>query len=376
LDLTALRPRPGCCNRMSKEQAFTVGELASHVDAQLHGDAGIPVRRLAGLETAAEGDVAYVADQNLFSVAASCLASCLIVPHDAVGLFPPSPFRALLSVSHPKLAFALIGELLHPPRRREPLVHPTALVDSAARISGTAYVGPYARVGARSRIGEDTRLETGVVIGDDVTIGDNCIIHPTAVLYDRVSLGDRVILHAGVCIGADGFGYVRDDMGYHKFPQIGTVVIEDDVEIGAGTCVDRAALGRTRIGRGTKIDNLVQVGHNVDIGQRVVIASQTGISGSTIIEDDAVIGGQVGLGDHARVRRGAVIGSKAGVLPGKIVRPGVWWGVPVQPLEEYKRLNAHLGRLPQMRAELKDARSRLAQLEKRLKSSGMLDEEE
>jgi UDP-3-O-[3-hydroxymyristoyl] glucosamine N-acyltransferase len=191
------------------------------------------------------------------------------------------------------------------------------------------------------------------------------VLHPNVVLYDGVSLGDRVILHAGVCIGADGFGYVRDDMGYRKFPQIGTVIIEDDVELGAHTCVDRAALGRTRIGRGTKLDNMVHVGHNCDIGERVVIAAQTGISGSVIIEDDCVIGGQVGFGDHIRVQSGAVIGSKAGVLPGKIVRPGVWWGIPIQPLNEYKRQNAHLGRLPQMREEIKELRERLKELEDR-----------
>ena len=138
-----------------------------------------------------------------------------------------------------------------------------------------------------------------------------------------MSIGNDVILHAAVCIGADGFGYVRSRMGYHKFPQVGTVVIEDEVELGAHTCVDRAALGRTRIGRGTKLDNMVHVGHNCDIGERVVIAAQTGISGSVVIEDEAVIGGQVGFGDHTRVQKGAIIGSKAGILPGKIVRPGV-----------------------------------------------------
>jgi UDP-3-O-[3-hydroxymyristoyl] glucosamine N-acyltransferase len=181
-----------------------------------------------------------------------------------------------------------------------------------------------------------------------------------------VTIGDRVILHAGVVIGADGFGYVRDDMGYHKFPQIGTVVIEDDVELGANTTVDRGALGRTRIGPGTKLDNMVHVGHNCDIGERVVIAAQTGISGSVTIEDDCVIGGQVGFGDHIRVQKGAVIGSKAGVLPGKIVRPGVWWGIPIQPLDEYKRLNAHLSRVPAMRDELKQLRDRVKELEQQL----------
>ena len=181
-----------------------------------------------------------------------------------------------------------------------------------------------------------------------------------------MTIGDRVVLHAGVVIGADGFGYVRGEIGYHKFPQIGTVVIEDDVEIGANATIDRGALGRTRIGRGTKLDNMVHVGHNCDIGERVVIAAQTGISGSVVIEDDCVIGGQVGFGDHIRVQSGAVIGSKAGILPGKIVRPGVWWGIPIQPLDDYKRLHAHLSRVPQMRAELKQLQDRVRELEQQL----------
>ncbi|MDQ3820558.1 MAG: UDP-3-O-(3-hydroxymyristoyl)glucosamine N-acyltransferase, partial [Acidobacteriota bacterium] len=198
-------------------------------------------------------------------------------------------------------------------------------------------------------------------------VGRECVLHPNVVLYDGVTLGDRVVLHAGVVVGADGFGYVRDEAGvYHKFPQVGTVVVEDDVEIGALTCVDRAALGVTRVGRGTKIDNLVQVGHNVSIGERVVIAAQTGISGSTVIESDAVIGGQVGFGDHARVLSGAVIGSQAGVLPGKIVRPGVWWGTPIQPLEEYKRLNALWGRLPRMREEIEELKRQVKELSSHL----------
>ena len=210
-----------------------------------------------------------------------------------------------------------------------------------------------------------TRIEAGVAIGDYVRVGHDCVLHPGVTLYDNVTIGDRVVLHAGVVIGADGFGYVRDtEEGgeYHKFPQRGTVSIEDDVELGAHTCVDRAALGQTRIGRGTKIDNQVHVGHNCHIGERVIIAAQTGISGSVMIEDDVVIGGQVGFGDHIRVMSGAVIGSKAGVLPGKIVRPGVWWGIPIQPLDEYKRLNAHLARVPEMREEIKEIKRLLTEL--------------
>ncbi len=182
-------------------------------------------------------------------------------------------------------------------------------------------------------------------------------------IYENASIGNRVKLHAGAIIGADGFGFVRDGAnGYVKFPQIGTVVIEDDVEIGANACVDRGSLGITLIGKGTKIDNLVQIAHNVEIGERVIIASQTGISGSTVIEDDCVIGGQVGFGDHARVLSGAIIGSKAGVLPGKIVRAGIWWGVPVQPLDEYKRQNAYVKSLPRLREEIKELKKQIKEL--------------
>ena len=274
----------------------------------------------------------------------------------------------MIEVGNPKLAFSYIGAALNPPIRREPEIHTTAVVAETADIALTAYIGPNVCVGEYAHVGAYTRLEAGVVLGSHVTVGDDCVIHPNVVLYDGVTIGTRVILHAGVCIGADGFGYVRHDHGYQKFPQVGTVVIEDDVEIGAHTCIDRAALGRTRIGRGTKLDNMVHVGHNCDIGERVVIAAQTGISGSVVIEDDAVIGGQVGFGDHTRVQKGAIIGSKAGILPGKIVRPGVWWGIPVQPLEQYKRMNAHMNRLPQMHEKLKHLEAQIAELQRKASS--------
>jgi UDP-3-O-[3-hydroxymyristoyl] glucosamine N-acyltransferase len=299
----------------------------------------------------------------LFAAAAESKASCLIVKD---GFAEKLPNRSLIEVANPKLAFSIIGATLHPPVRRDPAIHPTAVVAETADIALTAYVGPNVSVGERTHVGAYTRLESGVVLGDGVTVGDDCVLHPNVVLYDGVSVGHRVILHAAVCLGADGFGYVRHDQGYHKFPQVGTVVIEDDVEIGAHTCVDRAALGRTRIGRGTKLDNMVHVGHNCDIGEHVVIAAQTGISGSVVIEDDAVIGGQVGFGDHTRVQKGAIIGSKAGILPGKIVRPGVWWGIPVQPLDQYKRMNAHLNRLPEMREEIKRLQEQIAELRQKL----------
>jgi UDP-3-O-[3-hydroxymyristoyl] glucosamine N-acyltransferase len=342
---------------------MTVQELAGVVSGRVVGDGGTRIERIAELINADQSEIAYVENEKLLGAAAESKASCLIVKD---GLAEKFPERTLIEVKNPKLAFSLIGAALHPPVRREATIHPTAVVAENADVALTAYVGPNVCVGEYARVGPYTRLEAGVVLGANVTVGDDCVLHPNVVLYDGVSIGNRVILHAGVCLGADGFGYVRHDLGYQKFPQIGTVVIEDDVEIGAHTCVDRAALGRTRIGRGTKLDNMVHVGHNCDIGERVVIAAQTGISGSVVIEDDAVIGGQVGFGDHTRVQSGAVIGSKAGILPGKIVRPGVWWGIPVQPLDEYKRMNAHINRLPQMRDEIKKLHQEIEELRQKL----------
>ena len=325
------------------------------------GDGSVTISSVASLELAGERDIAYVEDEKFFEAAGGSKASCVIVPPDA-----RVKAACRIETKQPKLAFAIIADLLHPAKKRGPSIHATAVVAGTAEVDESAYLGPHVVIDEYARVGAGTRIEAGVVVGANASIGSRCVLHPNVVLYDGVSIGNGVVLHAGVCVGADGFGYVRSDMGYHKFPQIGTVVIEDDVELGAYTCVDRGALGHTRIGRGTKLDNLVHVGHNCDIGERVVIAAQTGISGSVTIEDDCVIGGQVGFGDHIHVQSGAVIGSKAGVLPGKIVRPGVWWGIPIQPLADYKRLNAHLGRLPQMRDELRQLRERLQELEEKL----------
>src|SRR5918992_3854184 len=324
---------------------MTVEELAEIVAGRVVGERETRIERIADLDQARGGEIAYVDNEKFFANALASKASCLIVPQ--ADKFPD---RTLIEVKNPKLAFAMIGAELHP-TRREPSIHPTAVIAKSADIALSAYIGP------------------NVSVGEHVRIGNECVLHPNVVLYDGVTIGNRVILHAGVCIGADGFGYVRHDHGYQKFPQIGTVVIEDDVELGAYTCVDRAALGRTRIGRGTKLDNMVHVGHNCDIGERVVIAAQTGISGSVVIENDVVIGGQVGFGDHTRVQKGAIIGSKAGILPGKIVRPGVWWGIPIQPLDQFKRMNAHLQRLPEMRERVKRLEQEVAELRKLIRDS-------
>jgi UDP-3-O-[3-hydroxymyristoyl] glucosamine N-acyltransferase len=340
-----------------------VKEIAEMIGGELDGDGNIEIFRVASLKSAGNNELAFIEKANAET---ATNASCVLVPEN----FQRQPddaltkTQAVIRTKNPKLAFAKIAAVLHPPKQRGIVTHETAVVSPLAKLGNDLFIGAFVTVGENTEIGDGTQIRAGAKIGDNVKIGKNCTIHPNVFVEDGCTIGDNVILHAGVIVGADGFGYVRDGAaGYIKFPQIGTVVIENDVEIGANTCIDRGALGETRIGAGTKIDNLVQIAHNVSIGKRVVIAAQTGISGSTIIEDDCVIGGQVGMGDHARVLSGAIVGSQAGVLPGKIVRPGVWWGTPVQPLDEYKRQNAMVKGLARLHEEIKELKKKLANFE-------------
>jgi UDP-3-O-[3-hydroxymyristoyl] glucosamine N-acyltransferase len=228
-------------------------------------------------------------------------------------------------------------------------------------------LGPHAVVESGACLGARTSVKAGVFVGQEAEIGEDCVIHPGVTIYPRARIGNRVVLHAGVVIGGDGFGYVFAEGRHQKFPQLGSVVIEDDVEIGANTTIDRGSLGTTSIGQGTKIDNLVQIAHNVRIGKHCVIAAQTGISGSVNMGDYCVIGGQVGIGDHVEIEDGARIASKGGILPGKIVRKGTTvWGIPGRPLDIFKRQYAHLSRLPDLARRVRD-------LEKRLGLSGSRD---
>ncbi len=322
------------------------GEIAKLVGGELIGDPNVEVRSVAAFDSAKTGDLAF---SEKASPEQSTHASCLIASSGYEGNRP----HALIIVDSPKLQFARAASVIVQARSGPPEIHPTAVIGANANVSEAAIIGAFCCVGEGTTIGEGTHLRAGAKVGDNVSIGKDCFIHTNVSIQDGCTIGDRVILHSGVVIGADGFGFVKDSDGaYVKFPQIGTVTIGDDVEIGANTCVDRGALGETRIGDGTKIDNLVQVGHNVSIGKRCVIAAQTGISGSVTIEDDCVIGGQVGFGDHVRVQSGAVIGSQAGVLPGKIVRPGVWWGTPIQPLDDYKKQNAMVKGLGRLREKV------------------------
>jgi UDP-3-O-[3-hydroxymyristoyl] glucosamine N-acyltransferase len=285
--------------------------------------------------------------------AATALASKAGVVVLRAGLAEAYPQgKCVIETEQPRLWFARAAKLL---ALALPVagVHPTAVVGENARFGENVTIGPCAVVGENAQIGAGSRIEAGAVIGQGVCIGEGCRIYPRAVLYPGTTLGNRVMVHAGAVLGADGFGYVRDAVAgsYTQFPQQGTLLIEDDVEIGANTTIDRGALQQTKIGRGTKFDNLVHVGHNCEIGEDVILVALTGISGSSTVGNGAVIAGQVGIGDHAHIGPGVILGGQAGVLSGKTVtneglKPGtVLWGTPARPLMQVLREIAVVTRL-------------------------------
>jgi len=314
--------------------------------ARLLGDQNAELTGVASIPNAAPGDLVFVEDEKHLAAALRCNASAVIAANFAENA---GTAKALLISENPRLAFVRAAALLAEASNRTPGINPVAVVVPSAKLANTAVVDPWTFIGANASIGHRTWIGAGCVIGSGVEIGEACKIYPRVTIYPGTRIGDRVIVHAGAVLACDGYGYVRDPAtGRHeKFPQIGRLIIGDDVEIGANTTVDRGALETTRIGRGTKIDNLVHIGHNCQIGENVIIAAQAGFSGSIVIEDNVVIGGQVGVGEHARIQEGVMLGGQAGVLPKKVLRGKglAFWGTPAKPLREYLKSLAGLAKL-------------------------------
>ncbi|MEX2262612.1 MAG: UDP-3-O-(3-hydroxymyristoyl)glucosamine N-acyltransferase [Bryobacteraceae bacterium] len=339
-----------------------VKQLAEWLGAGYEGEGERELSGVAPLETAGPADLSFVGNRKAAAEAGASRAACLIVPLD----FPAASSRTLIRAEAPRTAFARAVSRLRPAIAPVPGIHPSAVVAPDADLGVNVSIGPHVSIGAGSRIGAGTCIGAGCALGRNVRIGEHGLLHPRVAIYDDVTIGSHAVLHAGCIIGADGFGFAMEGDRYFKFPQVGTVEIGDHVEIGANSCVDRAALGVTTVGEGTKLDNMVHVGHNCRIGRHVVIAAQTGFSGGVVVEDYAVIGGQVGIGDKARIESRAVLGSGCGVLTSKIVRGGqVVWGTPARPLKEHLTQLASLARLPEMRRALDDVKRRLADLEGR-----------
>jgi UDP-3-O-[3-hydroxymyristoyl] glucosamine N-acyltransferase len=321
-------------------------EIAEAVGARLIGDASVRVSGVASIASAGEDDLVFVEDLRYLASALGSKAAAVIASESGAG----ASGKPLLICAYPKLAFARAARLLASDShtretgvRQSALVHPSALLGARVTVEERAVISENVEIGDGSGIG------AGCVIGRGVKIGRACEIYPNVTIYAGTTLGDRVIVHAGAVLGSDGFGYVRDAASgkYEKFPQVGRLVIEDNVEIGANSTIDRGALDETRIGRGTKIDNLVHIAHNCLVGEDVVMAAQTGISGSAVIENDVVMGGQVGIADHVRLEEGVIVGAQGGVPSNKVLRGKgvVFWGTPARPIAQYLKTLAELARL-------------------------------
>ncbi len=322
----------------------TLQDLAERLGCRLIGAGSAEVTTVASLHSAAHDSLVFVEDAKHLDTAIASPAAAVVAGEFAASVNSRKP---LLIHPQPRLAFARAAKLLRDDSRGGG-THPLAVVAASARIGKNVVIGPRAVVGENAVIGDETTISAGCAIGDGVGIGADCRVDPNVTIYSGTTLGNRVVIQAGAVLGSEGFGYVRDaETGrYEQFPQVGRLVIEDDVEIGANSTIDRGALDETRVRRGTKIDNLVHIAHNCQIGRNVVIAAQTGLSGSVTVEDSVVMGGQVGIGDHAHIEEGVILGGGSGILPKKIVRGKgvVFWGTPARPLRQYLKELAYLSR--------------------------------
>jgi UDP-3-O-[3-hydroxymyristoyl] glucosamine N-acyltransferase len=326
--------------------ASTLNDLTQIARARLVGDGTTLIAGVASLDSATATDIVFVEQDTRLPQALASAAGAVIAGEFAAAIPTTKP---LLISAQPRLSFALVAAALRPSHGDAPGIHPTAIVDPFATIAPGVSIHPCAVINEHATIGEHTRIGSGVIVGAGVRIGSHCDIEAHTVLYPGTTLGDRVRIHASAVLGSDGFGYVRDNEtgAQVKFPQEGRLEVGDDVEIGAGTTIDRGALGATVIARGAKIDNLVHVAHNVRIGENTVIAAQSGIAGSSVVEDNVVMAGQVGIADHVHVGPGVIIGAQSGVPTGKVLRgPGkVFWGSPARPLREHLKELAALARI-------------------------------
>jgi UDP-3-O-[3-hydroxymyristoyl] glucosamine N-acyltransferase len=333
----------------------TSGSLAGAVGAKLEGDGTVELSGVAAPERAGPHDLIYVEKAKHADRAAESAALCVIA---AEGVAVKG--KIVLRSSQPKVAFAKAAALILGKAPIATGIHPTAIVAPLALVSQNAGIGPFAVIGEDAHIGEGTQIGAHSVIGGGCWIGDHCRIHPRVTLYAGVRIGHRVEIHSGAVIGADGFGYAQGEGRYWKFPQAGIVEIADDVEIGANTTIDRGSLDDTRIAEGVKLDNLVHIGHNCQIGAHTVMAAQVGLSGSCDFGEHVVVGGQAGFGEQCYLEDGAIIGGQSGVLGGKTIRTGqTVWGTPARPLEKFKEQFAWQARLPELAARIKELETKL-----------------
>jgi UDP-3-O-[3-hydroxymyristoyl] glucosamine N-acyltransferase len=338
----------------------TLAAIAAAVDGELRGDPGLVITRVGEVEEAGEGDICVVIDRRYASGLRDLHASALILPRDL-----DLSGRPVILVANPRRALILLLGLFYPETRKSGGIQPGALVSPNAELGQDVFVGAGATIEAGAVIGNRCQIFGNTFVGERAILGDECVLFPNVTLYPGVMVGRRVRIHSGAVIGSDGFGYDRDMAGVqHKIPQVGTVEIGDDVEIGANCAIDRATMGATRIGEGSKIDNLVQIGHNCQIGKHCCIIGLVGLSGSVTIGDYCVLAGQAGIADHVTLADHVVVGAQAGVH--RDLPPGNWLGSPAIPAEEAYRVYTTLSRLPEIRKVLRSLEDRCRRLEEEL----------
>ena len=338
-----------------------VRSIAELVGGKAEGDAERDITSAGALDRAGPGDLAFWESRSGAVELPRTAAGCVIVGLDAV-----APGRTLIRARRPRNAFARALRALRPEPPPEPAIHESAAVSPAARIAQGVAVGAHAVIESGAAVGRGTVIGPGAFLGAGAQVGEDCRLHAGARVYAGCRLGNRVTLHAGAAVGADGFGLVFETDHYEKFPQIGAVEIGDDVEVGANSCIDRGALDDTRIGAGTKLDNLVHIGHNCQVGKHVVMAAQVGLSGGVTVEDYAVLGGQAGIGEGAHIGARAQLGGQGGLLPDKsLAKGGVYWGTPARPLREHLAAQARVNRLPKLQEQVKRLQARLDALEEK-----------
>jgi UDP-3-O-[3-hydroxymyristoyl] glucosamine N-acyltransferase len=336
---------------------LTAADIAKQLQGEVVGDGTVPITGFAPADAARSGDLTFAESEAYFAQAQQSAASAILVSAEAKS----SP-KTLIRVANARVAFAKALTLFFPEPKFAPGVHPSAVVAPSAQIDPSAHIGPLCVIGAGARIGARCVVEGGDQVGANCALGEDVRLFPNVVLYERTQVGNRVRIHAGAVIGADGFGYVFDEGRHLKVPQIGNVIVEDDVEIGANSAVDRATLGSTIIGRGTKIDNLVQVGHNVTLGAHCILCGQVGIAGSTKVGSYVTMAGQVGVAGHLKIGDKATLGAQSGLM-NDVPDGENWLYTPAQPNRHVKRMLIAMQRLPELLR-------RVSELEKRLKDGG------
>ena len=333
---------------------FTAAELARLLDGEVLGDATVTLAGFAPANAAKPGDLTFAENEGYFSAAEESAATAVLVS----GMFT-STKKVLIRVANARIAFAKVLPLFFPEPVFAPGVHPTAVIAASALVDATAHIGPHCVIGERTSISARAVLEGGDHVGADCVIGEGTRLFPNVTLYARTQVGARVRVHAGSVIGSDGFGYVLDAGAHRKVPQVGNVVVGDDVELGANVTIDRGALGATVIGKGTKIDNLVQIAHNVVIGEHCIVVAQVGIAGSTKLGRYVVLGGQVGLAGHLKIGDQAQVAAQSGVMH-DIPDREKWFGTPAQPDRQTKRQLLAVQQLPELLRRVSELEKQLA----------------